>query len=679
MADGITGERIAERRVLPYGSWPSPITIEMAEAAQLRFREPRFFGSRGVCWTESRPAEGGRQVIVRWSPNGATLDITPEPFNARTMAHEYGGGWYTVDSARDVVYFSNLPDGRIYRKSSSEAPEPVTVEGPYRYADLTFDWTQDRIVCVREDHTGLDHAAATDGARIPEPRNELVAVDISSGDVTVLASGYDFYSSPRPAYDGLAWLQWHHPNMPWDSNELWVADIDDAGQQSNERMIAGGPDESIVQPTWAPGGSLIFASDRTGWWNLYRWTPRGGVKALTAMEAEFAGPQWVFGMRWYGVAEDGTIYAAATPGANGVWRIAPKGKPEWLELPDERIESLDVGALEREGPTALLYIGGSWREPRSIVLVELTPDGAKVASRRVLRSQFELEFNASYLARPELISFPTTDGGVAYANYYAPTNPDVVGPSTEKPPLIVETHGGPTSSSSTVLQMSINAFTSRGFAYVDVDYRGSTGHGRAYMRELYGKWGIYDVDDAIAAARFLVERGDVDPDRLTIRGSSAGGYTTLAALVFHPEVFAAGASHYGVGDLEALSRFTHKLESHYLDQLVAPYPEGLELLHERSPIYHVERLSRPLIVLQGKDDMVVPIAQAEQIVEALRKQHIPYAYLAFDGEGHGFRQAKNIRRSLEAELSFYAQVFDYDLADAMEAVKVECLADKRGY
>ncbi len=665
---------MAQRRVLPYGSWPSPITIDMAVASQVSLREPRFFGD-GIYWTEGRPQENGRQVIVRWDAREGAVDVTPPSFNARTMIHEYGGGWYTVDPATETVYFSNLPDSRIYRQARGAAPVALTAEADVRFGDLVLDAARQRLVCVREDHTGLDHAAhvAQEGGRAPEARNELVSVDLSSGSVTVLTSGHDFYSTPRVSSDGrLAWLAWDHPNMPWDATELWVAQFDAAGALKNERLVAGGMDESIVQPEWSPDGSLVFVSDRSGWWNLYRWSggagggeSGGGSVALAPMNAEFAGPQWVFGLAWYGIDQQGTIYAAAgDDGVGGVWAIPLSGAPRRLKLPDQLIESIHVGSGGR-----LLYFGGSWRDPRAVVLVDVG-----TGERQVLRTQFELEVDPGYLAQPEEIEFPTTDGETAFALYYAPTNPDVAGPAGERPPLVVMSHGGPTSSASSALQFEINSFTSRGFAVADVNYRGSTGHGREYMRRLDGMWGVYDVDDCIAAAQFLAARGDIDPQRMAITGGSAGGYTTLAALVFH-DVFAAGASHYGVGDLEGLARDTHKFESHYLDRMVAPYPEGLALYRERSPIRHIERLSRPVIVLQGVDDQVVPIAQAEQIVEALRRQRIPYAYLPFEGEGHGFRQAANMRRALEAELSFYAQVFGFQLADDFEPVKVEFLGE----
>ena len=487
----------------------------------------------------------------------------------------------------------------------------------------------------------------------------------------MLSSGYDFYSSLRLTGDGarVAWLAWNHPDMPWDQSELWIADVGSAGALTNERHIAGGGgDESIVQPEWAPDGSVAFVSDRSGWWNLYRWTGSGEPIALAPMEAEFAGPQWVFGLRWYGIAPDGTIYAVAIGAGEraGLWVIPVGGKAHRVDMGDH-IESLQVGREK------LLYVASGWDRPKSLELVEFDGMDPTTGRRTVLRSQFELPFSTAFLSQPEEIEFPTTNGKTAFAFYYPPTNPDVVAPDGERPPLVVMSHGGPTSSVGPSLDLEKNAFTSRGFAVVDVNYRGSTGFGRDYMRSLDGMWGVYDVDDCIAAARYLADRGDVDPERLTIRGGSAGGYTTLAALAFH-DVFAAGASHYGVGDLEGLARFTHKYEATYLDRLVAPYPAAADLYRERSPIYHVDQLSAPLIVFQGVDDHVVPIAQAEQIVEALRQRKIPHAYLPFEGEGHGFRQAANIRRALEAELSFYAQVFGFELADDFEPVAVSFLA-----
>ncbi|MEO6351292.1 MAG: S9 family peptidase [Candidatus Limnocylindrales bacterium] len=664
-----------DRPELPYGSWPSPITIEMAVGSNLSLREPRLDGD-DVYWTEGRPSEGGRQVIVRWNERHGATDLTPAPFNARTMAHEYGGGWYAVDNG--TVYFVNLADGRVYRQTAGGTPEALTEEGPYRHGDLVVDHARSRLLCVREDMSPVQSAdghAAADGERGPEPQDLLVAIDLTSGHVDLLASGYDFYSTPRPREDGtmLAWLSWRHPHMPWDATELWVADLDEAGMPTNQRQIAGGGEESVVQPEWAPDGSLVFVSDRTGWWNLYRWSGDGDhdgdegaaeVEPILPMESEFAGPQWVFGMRWFGFAVDGSIVAAANSGGyDRLWHIpAHGGGARPLDIPDEILDSISVSG------SRVTYVGGAANAPRGVVLLDVS-----TGERRVLRHAFDLEIDDKYLSRPEAITFPTTDWDMAHALYYPPTNPDMTAPAGERPPLVVMSHGGPTAQSSRALSFDRQQFTSRGFGVVDVNYRGSNGYGRAYMRKLDGQWGIYDVDDCIAAARYLVERGDVDAKRLAIRGGSAGGYTTLCALVFHP-VFSAGASYFGVGDLEALARFTHKYESRYLDRLVAPYPSGRDVYKERSPVYFTDRIRSPLIVLQGEDDMVVPIAQAEQLVASLRERRIPHAYITFPGEGHGFRHAANIRRSVEAELSFYAQVFGFELADDIEPVQIAYLS-----
>ena len=661
---------MTDKRELPYGAWPSPISIEAAVSSFLNLAEVRLDGG-DVYWTEGRPQEGGRQVIVRWNERDGQSDVTPAPFNARTMAHEYGGGWYAVDSG--TVWFVNLADGRIHVQEVGGEPRPLTDEGPYRHGDLTVDRARGRLLCVREDltpmQTAADHSELAEGERPAEPVDLLTAIDLETGAATTLASGYDFYSTPRPSPDGnrLAWLAWRHPNMPWDTTELWVADVAADGGLANERMVAGGGEDAVVQPEWAPDGSLVYVSDQSGWWNLYRLDVSGGASepvALTNHEAEFAGPLWIFGLRWYGIAPDGTIVAAANAqGRDTLMMIpAPGGPAESIAVPDEAIDSLVVSGRR------VAFIGGGSAQPRGVVMLDLDR-----GERRVLKQSFDVPVGPEYISKPEAITFPTSDGDVAHALYYPPTNPDVTAPAGERPPLIVTTHGGPTSQANGVINLGVQVFTSRGFGLVDVNYRGSTGYGREYMRRLDDKWGIYDVDDAVAAARYLADRGDVDPARMAIRGGSAGGYTTLCALAFH-DVFAAGASYFGVGDLEALARFTHKYESRYLDRLVAPYPAGVDTYRERSPIYAMDRLNCPLIVFQGEDDMVVPKAQAEQIVDSLREREVPHAYLLYPGEGHGFRQAVNIRRSMEAELSFYSQVFGFQLADELEPVAVEYLA-----
>jgi dipeptidyl aminopeptidase/acylaminoacyl peptidase len=659
-----------DRRQLPYGSWSSPISVDLVVAGSLSVREPRLDGDAAY-WIEGRPQENGRQVIVRWHAGEATRDVTPAGVNARTMVHEYGGGAYNVDD--EVVYFSNLADGRAYRQPIGAESVPMTPEGAFRYADFVVDQAHRRVLCIREDHSAVQSGAHGADGHASEPRNELVAIPLDGGDPVVLAGGRDFYSTPRPSPDGrwLCWLEWSHPNMPWDGTELWLAELDGDGNRRAARLVAGAQDESIVQPEWAPDGALVYVSDRSGWWNLYRRpdpasdSPAAGDQPLMPIDAEFAGPQWVFGLTWYGFAADGSIVAAARRGGRDeLWRIPAggSGTPEPIDVPET-----EIGDLRVAGERAL-YIGGSPTSASSVVLLDLGS-----GRREVLRATAQAEIDPRYISVAEPISFPTSDGRTAHALFYRPTNPDFDGLPTERPPLVVMSHGGPTSAAWGGLDLEKQLFTSRGFAVVDVDYGGSVGYGREYMRRLDGNWGVVDVEDCINAARHLAERGEVDGARMTITGGSAGGFTTLAALVFH-DVFACGASHYGVGDLEALARDTHKFESRYLDRLVGPYPAAAAVYQERSPIHSCQRLSVPLIVLQGKDDKVVPPAQAESLVAVLRERHIPHAYLLFEGEGHGFRQAANIRRALEAELSFYAQVFGFELADRLEPVKVEHLA-----
>lgn len=654
---------MADRTAAPYGSWTSPISIEMAVAGSLTLREPRLDGD-DTYWIEGRPEERGRQVIVRRRAGDETEDVTPAEFNARTMAHEYGGGVYTVENG--TVYFSNLPDGRIYRQSAGNPTvEPLTADGPYRYADLVVDRHRRRLIAVREDHRPvLEGESLSRDGRGPEPESTIVAVALdgatADASVSVLATGHDFYSTPRPSPDGrrLAWLAWRHPNMPWDGTELWVAQVGDDGTLVDARLVAGGPDESLAQPEWAPDGTLVYVSDRTGWWNLYRQAPDAtDATPLFPTDAEFAGPQWVFGMSWYGIAPDGSIVAVARrAGQSELWLVPISGEPERIDVPDEEIAALQVGRRQ------VLYLGASSSQPLAVVLLDLA-DG----ERRILRQAWHADLDADDVSRPEALTFPTADGRQAHALYYAPANRAFEGPPGERPPLVVMSHGGPTSHAYAGLDLETQVFTSRGIAVVDVDYGGSSGYGRDYRRRLDGRWGIVDVEDCINAARYLAQRGDIDGDRMAIRGGSAGGYTTLCALVFH-DVFAAGASYFGVGDLEALARDTHKFESRYLDRLVAPYPAGVETYRQRSPVHFAERCTCPVIVLQGLDDKVVPPAQAEELVAALDRRGIPHAYLPFAGEGHGFRQRDNIRRALEAELSFYAQVFGFSLADEVEPI-----------
>ncbi len=641
-------------RVEPYGCWASPISADLVTAAQVGLAQPAL-DRETAYWLEIRPEEGGRTVLMRRPLDGEAAELTPAPFNVRTRVHEYGGGAYAVRDG--LVVAVDFADQRLYRLQVPGAAAPITpaCDHRLRYADLALDPAGHRVLAVREDHRGAGEAV-----------NSIVALDLDGRDDPgrQVVAGHDFFSSPRLSPDRrqLAWLCWDHPRMPWDGTELWIAEIGADSRLSVARRVAGGPRESIVQPTWSPAGDLYFVSDRTGWWNLYRLDDTGSVP-VCPMSAEFAGPAWTFGGRWYGFLGPETLLACFTEA--GRWHLAriatTTGRLTRLPLP-----YTELSGLSTAGGRAILRAGGPDR-PAAILLLE--PASGQMHE---LRSAGALPVDPAWLAPPEAIEFPSGPGQRAHALHYPPTNPDSVAPAGERPPLIVKSHGGPTGSTSSELKLATQFWTSRGFAVCDVDYGGSTGWGRAYRERLDGRWGEVDVQDCVNAARALVADGRADASRLAITGGSAGGYTTLCALTFH-DLFRAGASHYGVSDLEALARDTHKFESRYLDRLVGPWPEARELYRARSPIHHVERLSCPIIFFQGLEDAVVPPNQAEMMVEALRRKGLPVAYLTFAGEQHGFRKAETIRRVLLAELTFYGRVFGFTPADGLPDLVIENL------
>jgi dipeptidyl aminopeptidase/acylaminoacyl peptidase len=645
----------------PYGAWASPISAELVAAGGVSLDEVRVAGDH-VYWIEGRPLEGGRQVVCRArpgtgdGPGAATAkaeDLVPEGFNARTRVHEYGGGAYAL--AGDTLFFSNFADQRLYRLDpGAGAPRPITPEPPtpaaHRYADAHPTPDGRRLICVRERHEG------------GQVHNELVALPADGGGPpVVLAAGRDFYASPRVSPDGrrLAWLEWDHPNMPWDGTELKLGDLAADGLAGDPEPVAGGPEESVFQPEWSPDGVLHLASDRTGWWNLYRAGP-AGLEPLHPAEEEFGHPQWVFGLSTYAFLPGGRI--ACIHGRGPMLRLGilePDGTLHDLELPFSAYPPQLRAAGDR-----LACLAGGPTQASAVVLVD--PAGGEL---EVLRSSEDRDLDPGYLSVPEPVEFPTAGGRTAHALYYPPANRDVQGPAGERPPLVVASHGGPTAGVTSGLHIGYQYFASRGIAVVDVDYGGSSGYGRAYRKRLDGEWGIVDVQDCVAAARHLAGRGDVDPARLAIRGGSAGGYTTLCALTFTDE-FSAGASYFGVADAVALATDTHKFESRYLDRLIGPWPEAEARYRERSPIRFTDRLSCPVILLQGLEDEVVPPSQAEMMAAALDAKGIPYAYLPFEGEQHGFRQAAHIRRALEAEIYFYSRVFGFDLADPVEPLPI---------
>ncbi|MDO8681042.1 MAG: S9 family peptidase [Acidobacteriota bacterium] len=648
------------REERPYGSWASPLTAARVTAGALRLDQIHLDGN-DVYWVEGRASEGGRYVIVRMTPDGVMSDVTPAGFNVRSRVHEYGGAAYTVD--RGTIYFSNFEDQRLYRQTPGQAPEALTPKG-YFYADYRVEAVHKRLIAVREDHTRGDAA----------PPNTIVAIQAggAGGAGPVLVSGADFYSDPivSPNGQSLAWIQWNHPNMPWDGTELWIAAVKADGSLGAREKIAGGPDESIFQPEWSPDGTLYFVSDRSGWWNLYR-SPstsfragRGPAEPVHAMAAEFGKPQWTFGMVTYAfISRDRLV---ATYVEDGRWRMAlvdtGTGKFEPIDLHPSAAAALGAPVpLQptesiRANPRAIYFVGGSATEATAIVRVPLDSMNAVI-----LRSSSGERIQPEWISVPEAVTFRVVpkaagDPRDVHAFYYPPTNPGVTAPDGERPPLLVLTHGGPTGATSDVLDPEVQFWTSRGFAVLDVNYSGSTGYGRPYRDRLKGQWGIVDVEDAVGGAEAMVAQGKADAARLMIRGGSAGGYTTLAALTFH-STFKAGASYYGISDIEVLAHDTHKFESRYLDSLIGPYPAARDLYVNRSPIHFTDRLSCPLILFQGLEDKVVPPNQSAMMAEALKKKGVKVAYVTFEGEQHGFRKAENIIRALEEELAFYRDVF----------------------
>ena len=659
----------------PYGSWPSPITADLVVAGAVGLGEVRV-GEEELWWSELRPEDAGRVMIVRHETGGRPLDVLPAGFSARTRVHEYGGGAWWLHSGS--LFFTNWADQRLYRVDPAAepdtyqppvalTPEPAETHGD-RFADGVVTADGRWVICVRERH----HDGAVD--------NEIVALPAFAAEASepiVLVSGPDFVAAPRTSPDGqlLCWLQWNHPDMPWDGTELWLGSLHDDGAVCRigaSRRLVGGRDESITQPQWHGDESLWFVSDRSDWWNLYRIDAPAtlvsvaevepAVVAVAPLRGEIGTPAWVFAQARYAFLADGRIVIAYA--ADGVDHLAIVDP---AVAQGERIVDLATGysalsSLQVYGHGAVFVAASATTEP-AIVVADLPRSGdvtlAVVVPPRVLAIADD------WISVPEALEVRGDDGAVAHAMYYPPTSPTSVGLAGTAPPLLVMSHGGPTAAARPQLSLSVQFWTSRGFAVVDVNYRGSTGYGRAYRKALDGQWGIADVDDCVTAASHLVAAGVVEAEHLAIRGGSAGGYTTLCALTFRDR-FRAGASLYGVADLEALARDTHKFESRYLDSLVGPYPERQDIYQERSPINHVDQLDCPLIVLQGLEDEIVPPAQSEMIVDAVRAKGLAVAYVAFEGEQHGFRQAPNIKRALEAERYFYGQVFRIPPFDPMD-------------
>jgi dipeptidyl aminopeptidase/acylaminoacyl peptidase len=627
----------------------------------------RFDGD-DIWWVEQRLTEN-RYAIVRRSAGEAS--VLPEPYSARTRVHEYGGGAWTVSDG--TLYFSNdqnrgpdeKPDRRLYRLDrGASAPSPITPLGPpeieWRFADGIIDRLRDRWIGIREEHT----SDAAKGA-VGHPENTIVAVDVNSSGSdsgTIVVKGHDFFSSPRLSPDGsrLAWLAWDHPSMPWTSAILYLAELGVNGLPRTQPIrVAGGATESVFQPEWSPDGSaLFFVSDRTGWWNLYRYDLAArSVTPLAKKSAEFGQAQWQFGMSTYSAAIPNRIVASYTSG--GLGRLAvidlKTGKLTDLDLP-----FTDFSSVRADGRDRVVFRAGAADKPASIVFLQLSS-----GRYEILKQSNDIVDDprvSRCISRATSVQFPTKGGKTSYGLYYKPFNPGYAAPAGERPPLLVRCHGGPTSAASSTLNLGIQYWTSRGIAVLDVNYGGSTGYGREYRDRLHLRWGIVDVDDCVNGAKYLATIGKVDKRRTVISGGSAGGFTALAALTFR-KYFSGGASHYGISDIAALARDTHKFEARYLDWLIGEYPVEKAKYRARSPLFHASRLSKPVAFFQGEQDPVVPPSQTEKMVEALRRKGISVGYMLFSGEQHGFRQASNIQHALDAELYFYSvEVFRVKLS-----------------
>ncbi len=645
---------MAGRRVAPHGTWSSRIGAELVAGASVGLSWVHAGGGE-TWWLEARP-QTGRTALVRRRADGEAGDVVAGEYDVRSRVHEYGGGACTIDG--DSAFFSNQADGRLRRWNGHDgACTPLTPDATdVRFADLCVDARRRRLIAVCEDHRGA----------APEPVNSLVSIPLPQTPEDELdgpyplVGGNDFYAAPRLSPDGsrLSWLTWNHPHMPWDATELWVANVGTGGEVGDAVLVAGGAEESIVQPQWSDDGVLHFLSDRSGWWNLYR-LEADGPRCVLPMEAEFGAPQWQFDSSTYGVAGDVAVCLVSSGGRSSLLRVdLGSGEHTQLSLPHPVLSALRV-----DGGRAVMVAASEDSFP---CVLEVDLDGG---GHRVLRSATEVTLDPETISRPEAIEFPTTGERTAHAFYYPPRNPAHEAPPGEGPPLLVRSHGGPTSATRPSLDLSVQFWTSRGYGFVDVNYGGSVGYGREYRHRLKGEWGVVDVDDCIHATAYLERRGDVDGSRTFIRGGSAGGYTTLCALTFR-DVFLGGASHFGISDLDTFRGETHKFEATYDQWLVGPYPQRRDLYIERSPIHRLEQLRRPLLLLQGLDDRVVPASQSQVVYEALRDRGVPCAYIAFAGEAHGFRHAATIRRALEAELYFFSRVMGLTPADDIEKVDI---------
>uniref|UniRef100_A0A6P8I3Q6 Uncharacterized protein LOC116297910 n=1 Tax=Actinia tenebrosa TaxID=6105 RepID=A0A6P8I3Q6_ACTTE len=637
------------KQVSPYGSWVSPISSDLVIKESLSLREVRLdpLDKGTVYWSELHPEEAGRTIICKVKDDDKNIEVlTPQDFNCRTLVHEMGGGTFIVYNKK--IYFSNFGDQRLYSQESKPGctPVPITPEGKqWRYADADVALNGRVLVCVREDHDVLKEGAE-------EALNTIVSIDLETQKQNVLVSGCNFYASPRVSHSGmLAWFQWNHPNMPWDDTELWVGQLNEAGDgfvEGTKKKVSGGVGISISSPRWSNDGKLLFISDKNNWWNLYKLEDDGTETNLCPLEKELGIPHWIFGMNAYA--------CDPRPGNKDV--LVTFGENLSLLKPNGELLNIETGGTQHsqvvtDGHSAYLITRSATRFP---ALIRVNLESKKVT---VLKESFTVHVDPEYLSVPREVTYPTTDDKVSHGFFYPPKNKDFNAPEGSLPPLLVKVHGGPTSACGPALNLEIQFFTSRGIAVLDVNYRGSTTYGRKYREELKGNWGIVDMDDCCNGALYLANTTkEVDVNKLAIDGGSAGGYTTLSVLTFR-DVFKAGASFYGISDVEALAKDTHKFESRYIDTLIGPYPEAKDVYKERSPIHYVEKLNCPIALFQGDEDKIVPPNQAEMMFNAVKNKGLPVAYKLYKGEQHGFRKAENIKSTLEGELYFFSKVFGF--------------------
>jgi dipeptidyl aminopeptidase/acylaminoacyl peptidase len=626
----------APMNTAPYGSWTSPITAEAIASGAIQFSEIHL--SHGtVYWLERRPTEKGRTALMSWSEEEGERELLPKEYNLRSRVHEYGGGALLVDASR--IFFVNDSDQQVYRFEKQKI-DRITSRSNARFADGSASGSF--LFYVMEEHGS-------------QTVNSIVKIDLTDKTIVTIASGRDFYSNPRVSRDGrlLTYLCWDHPNMPWDGTELWTLDL----KTGEKQLVAGGPTESVADPSWSPSDRLHYISDRTGWWNLYA---QGDSASLYAMTAEFAQPQWTFGQSLYGFDKEKIACSFIVNGYSKFGAILSDQTLRSIDLPYSSIIEVSI-----QGGRAAL-IASSPEEPYSILLFDLKTGHDKIVKRS------SPSFPNGFLSKPQFLSFPSKNGRTAFAFYYPPANPHFQATKGEKPPLLVHSHGGPTAYDPPCFRSNALYWTSRGFAFMTVNFGGSTGYGRAYRDLLKGQWGVVDIEDCTEAALYCVKQGLADPNRLGIEGGSSGGYTTLEALS-SSRTFHVGADYFGVSDLERLALDTHKFESHYLDQLIGPYPEEKALYDTRSPIDHADRIQSPVIIFQGDEDPIVPPSQSEEIYQSLVERKIPTAYLLFQGEQHGFRKAENIQRSLEAQLYFFSKILGFPLDEKIPPVEINNL------